>query len=195
MISPSVSAMHASAAQRTIVSSKRPQICEGLAEEEVAGHQRVGEPNVRSAEARPRRISPPSMMSSCRSVAEWISSSAAPRSIMSRGIFAAARAKDRHRHQRSDALAAGADEVARDLGEARLTRAMRFLDGAFRPPPCPRRAGRRRRGFPRPRFSTRSSPRDPWNCRDISQRVVQCQRQRLRPVRRGSDLSFRSFAR
>ena len=38
---------------------------------------------MRSADGRPRRISPPSMMSSCRSVAEWISSSATAASIAS----------------------------------------------------------------------------------------------------------------
>ena len=42
MISPSVSAMHASDAQRTMVSSKRPQISKALEKRKSPGHEGVG---------------------------------------------------------------------------------------------------------------------------------------------------------
>jgi len=83
MISPSVRLMHASAAQRMTSASKRAQSAKARLKRKSPATSVSATPKVLTAEGRPRRVSPRSMMSSCRRVAEWISSSATAASIAS----------------------------------------------------------------------------------------------------------------
>src|SRR3989441_4534536 len=80
-ISPSARAAHASAVSSTISASNLPPMPKALTNRKSPVIRAFCNPNFLYAVRRPRRISPPSLMSSWIRVAEWMSSKAAARSI------------------------------------------------------------------------------------------------------------------